>query len=99
MSPKSHVSTHRPVLQNAGRVVYDKTSGDIVHLHQTLWRAGHQAPATSHVDAEARRLAVKIAGRPEHTLAVLAADLDKLDHESTYAVDLQTKELVKRTRA
>ena len=96
---QSHVSTHRPALQSTGRAVYDKTNGDLIHLHQTLWREGREAPAASHVDAEARRLAVKIGGRPEHTLAVLAADFDELDHEAAYAVDLQTKKLVKRTRA
>jgi hypothetical protein len=37
MSPKSHVSTHRPALQSTGRAVYDKTNGDLIHLHQTLW--------------------------------------------------------------
>jgi hypothetical protein len=104
MSPGSHSSsthrrsTHRPALQSAGRVVYDITNGDIIHMHQTLWRANGQTPAPSHVDGEARRLAVKIGGRPEHTLAVLAADFDKLDHGTAYAVDLQTKKLVKRTR-
>ena len=99
MSHKAHVSTHRPALQSAGRVVYDKTNGDVIHMHQALWRAGREAPASSQVDAEARRLAVKIGGRQEHTLAVLAADFDKLDHEAAYAVDVQTKNLVKRTRA
>jgi hypothetical protein len=96
MSDKSHVSKHRPALQSAGRAVYDTTSGDIVHFHQTLWRAGREAPAAAHVDAEARRLAVKIGGRPERALAVVAADLDKLDHRTGYAVDLKTKKLVKR---
>lgn len=96
---KSRVSSHRPALQSAGRIVYDKTNGDIVHMHRTLWREGREAPPSSHVDAEARRLAVKIGHRPEHALAVLAADVDKLERDAAYVVDLQTKELVRRTRA
>lgn len=103
MSPRQHVSahpsTHRAALQSAGRVVYDKTNGEIIHMHQILWRARGGAPAASHIDAEARRHAARIGGRPEHTLAVMAADFEKLDHDTAYAVDVETKELIKRTRA
>lgn len=99
MAHESHSHRARWQLQSSERIVYDKANGEIVHVHQVLWRPDKEAPAATVVDADARRVAAKVGKRAEHTLDVLPVELAKLERNATYAVDLQTKALVKRPHA
>ncbi len=96
MAHKSHSDQSRWELQRSERIVYDKANGEIVHVHQVLWRPDRETPAASVIDADARRVAAKITQRAEHTLEVLPVKLETLERNTIYAVDLRTKELVKK---
>ena len=93
---QSHADPSRSELHVSTRIVYDKTSGDIVHVHQAVWRPDREPPPSSAIDADARRNAAKIRKCAEDTLDVLPVDFDKFDIKVAYSVDLRTKQLVKK---
>lgn len=95
MPDKSQVPGSRTVLETAVRVVYEKASGKIVHVHKAMWKSQRQAPPSADIDADALRVASKVLGRAESHLDVLAAELDHLKPEAHYAVDTATKKLIK----
>ena len=95
MSDKSQVPGSRTVLETSVRVVYEKASGKIMHIHKAMWRPERQAPPSSDIDADARRVASKVRGMPESQLDVLAVKLDQLEPKAVYAVDIKAKKLVK----
>jgi hypothetical protein len=98
MAHESHPDQSRWQFQHSDRIVYDKANGEVVHVHQVLWRPDREAPAQSVIDADARRVAAKIAKRAEETLDVLPVKLEQLERNIAYAVDLRTKELVKKAK-
>jgi hypothetical protein len=96
MSHESHSDPSRWELRHSERIVYDKVSGEVVHVHQVLWRPDREAPSTSVIDTDARRVAAKVAQRAEHTLDVLPVEMEALERNTAYVVDLRTKKLVKK---
>jgi hypothetical protein len=95
MSDKQEIPDPRKVLQRSARIVYDKASGKIVHMHKTMWRRETEAPSASEIDADARRTASKVQGLEEGTLDILTVNLDELDRNTKYGVDIRTKNLLK----
>jgi hypothetical protein len=95
MPDKSQVPGSPTVLQTSVRVVYEKASGKIIHIHKAMWRPERQAPPPPDIDADARRVASKVRGMPENQLDALAVDLDELEPKVVYAVDIKAKKLVK----
>lgn len=98
MPVNSQTPGNRNVLETSARVVYEKNSGKIVHIHKTMWRPEREPPAPSEIDAHARRVASTVLGQTEDRLEVLAVELDELENDTTYAVDIRTKRLVKTER-
>jgi hypothetical protein len=96
MAQASHSDESRLELQRSERIVYDKANGEIVHVHQVLWRPDREPPAASVIDAEARRVAAQVSKRAEDALDVLPVKLETLEDDVAYAVDLRTKRLVKK---
>jgi len=96
MSHESHSDPSRWELRHSDRIVYDKATGEVVHVHQVLWRPDREAPSTSVIDTDARRVAAKVAQRDEHTLEVLPVELEALERNTTYVVDLRTKKLINK---
>jgi hypothetical protein len=99
MPVKSQMLGNRSGLQTSARVVYEKNSGKIVHIHKTVWRPEMEPPAPSEIDAHARRVASKVLGETEDRLEVLAVELDQLETDAIYAVDIQTRKVIKTDRA
>lgn len=98
MTHESHPDRSRWEMHRAERMVYDKASGDVVHVHQVMWPPDAKAPPESVIDADARHAAAKVTQRGEDTLDVLAVKLESLERNTGYAVDLQTKKLVKKAK-
>jgi len=96
MAHAAHPDQSRSELQLSERIVYDKATGELVHVHRVLWRPDREAPAASVIDAEARRIAAQVGKCPEDTLDVLPVKLETLESDAAYAVDLQKKQLVKK---
>jgi len=95
MAHSSHSDQSRRELQLSERVVYDKGTGEIVHVHQTVWPPDLAPPEESTIDAEARRVAAQVTKRGDDALDVLPVKLATLEADVTYTVDLRTKKLVK----
>jgi hypothetical protein len=81
--------------QFAERIVYDKDNGEIVHVHQVVWRPDRTPPTASFIDADALRVAAKVRKRTEIELDVLSI-AETLEPNFAYTVDLRTKALVKK---
>jgi hypothetical protein len=95
MPDKSQVPGSRTVLETSVRVVYEKASGKIVHIHKAMWRPQRKPPPSSDIDADALRVASKVRGRAANQLDVLVVKLDQLEPKGIYAVDTKAKKLVK----
>jgi hypothetical protein len=95
MPDKSQVPGSRTVLETSARVVYEKATGKIIHIHKAMWRQQRKPPSSSDIDADALRVASKVLGRAEKQLDVLVVELDQLELKATYTVDTKSKKLVK----
>jgi hypothetical protein len=95
MPDKSQVPGSRTVLETSVRVVYEKASGKIIHIHRAMWRPHREPPPSSDIDADALRVASKVRGKAENQLDVLAVKVAQLEPKAIYAVDTKAKKLVK----
>jgi hypothetical protein len=74
-------------------VVYDKVTGNIVHIHHTIIVPGAIAPSDKEIEASAMRLATKTTGRNAAELAMISIDRNDLRRGHHYSVDVTKKEL------
>jgi hypothetical protein len=77
------------------RIVYDKGTGQIVHIHHTLVVPGAHMPSNEDIDGDAMSHASRLAQRPPSELAILSvhpAELSDL-RRKRYAVDTSTGKL------
>ena len=92
---KENSQTHGK-LQSSARVVYNRTTGDIVHVHQALWPPYREAPKAAAIDAEALRVAAEASKSSRDALDVLTVELETLETKGHYAVDVRKKALVRK---
>lgn len=84
--------TTQPAIARA--VVFDKNTGDIVHVHSIFTFPGAAAPTGDELVAEARVKAGKATGRADATLDVLHIRHDEIAHGHHYRVKLPERKLV-----
>ena len=68
------------------RVVYDKKTGEIVHLHHVIVLEGAQAPTDAEIDEQCISLA-------QRDLAVMSVKYEDLKTSNLYAVDVEANAL------
>jgi len=76
-------------------VIYDKKDGRIIHTHQIMTLPGASPPTEAELEAEARKLASRIAGKPMSAIAGLPVKTEDLQIGTDYRVDLKKKVLRK----
>lgn len=75
------------------RVVYDKKTGAVVHVHRVLSMPGAKNDAAG-IDARAMELATHMTKRKAGEIAVLRIDNDQLQPRQHYKVDVERGQLV-----
>jgi len=78
-------------------VVYDKTTGDVVFMHNVVVFEGAETPAEPEIEAAARRR-LDASGADALKIAVLKVDARKVDADARYRVDVAKQSLVKMKR-
>lgn len=76
------------------RIVYDHSSGKVIHTHHVVAMTGAAAPTEDDIDREAMSLASRISGRSEQEFGVLRVRFEELRSGTTYMVDLKSGTLV-----
>jgi hypothetical protein len=73
-------------------VVYDKTTGGIVHIHCSIVVPGAKHPTEKDTHDQSMKLAIHRLGR-KGDFATLSVDESKLKRDHRYSVDPETKKL------
>ena len=76
------------------RVVYDRQTGEILHVHQALAVAGAKLPDESGLITSALDLASQMTGRPVEQMDVLSVPEEELNPHSRYKVNVLDRCLV-----
>ena len=79
-----------PVESTSSVILYDRRSGDIVHIHRVVNFKGAVAPGRDALEQEARMLAAQF-GKPVQDSDTLHYDVDFMQSEKEYKVDLATR--------
>lgn len=75
--------------------VYDPRTGDIVHAHHVVSAPGGAHPDRDTLEQEAAEQALRASNTPLETMAFLHVDPREIDSDSHYAVDVNSRSLVK----
>ena len=78
------------------RVIYDRETGEILHVHQALAVPGVKLPDESELKAAALDLASQTTGRPVEQMDVLSVREEELRPRTRYQVNVQDRRLVAR---
>jgi hypothetical protein len=76
------------------RIVYDRETGEIIHVHQSVVLAGVKFPDEHELRASAVDLASKSTGKSGEQMDVLSVREEDLDAATQYKVDVQNRCLV-----
>jgi hypothetical protein len=76
------------------RVVYDRETGEILHVHQAIALAGIKLPNEDVLRTSAVELASRMTGRPVQQLDAVAVREEQLETGTKYKVNVQNKSLV-----
>jgi hypothetical protein len=91
------ISLQSPTGSSSGtdtRVVYDRQTGDILHVHQFISLPGVLLPNAAELSAVACDLASRITGKSIEHMGVLAVEEDELKNDANYRVDVTNACLV-----
>ncbi len=75
-------------------VLYDRSSGEIVHIHRVVTFKGATHPGRDAVAKEARTLAERVGKSTQNADVLPCEDLDFLQSDKEYKVDVATRKLV-----
>jgi hypothetical protein len=84
----------RPSQRVDTRVIYDRQSGEILHVHQAVSLPGIKFPDENELKASAMDLASRATGRHVHQMDVLTVQEEELKPGTRYKVNLRDKCLV-----
>jgi hypothetical protein len=75
------------------RVIYDRASGEIVHIHHVVILPKAEAPDEEHLDADAVALASRFSKRPGAELLALKVESSEFQADARYRVNPETRKL------
>jgi hypothetical protein len=78
----------------ATSLVYDKKTGAVVHIHQSLQLPGAKPRTAEGVNARALEFAGKASGKKTSEMAALSVEVDQLHPDMRYRVDVKRKVVV-----
>ncbi len=76
------------------RVIYDRETGEILHVHQALAVPGAKLPDERELQYSALDLASQMTGRPAEQMAVLSVREEELNSRIRYKVNVHDRRLV-----
>lgn len=76
------------------RVVYDRETGEILHIHQAAALGGRRLPSEAELRAAAIDVASKITGISGQQMDVIQVRDEDLIPHTTHVVDIQSRRLV-----
>ena len=76
------------------RVIYDRNSDEIVHIHQAVAEIGARLPAERELTVAALKVASELVGRSIKQLEILSVSEAELKPMVQYKVDVKAKRLV-----
>src|ERR1700732_1521412 len=85
-------SRHSPRVDT--RVIFDRETGEILHIHQAVALPGIKFPDENKLRASAVDLASRTTGRPVQQMDVLSVREEELKTGTKYKVNVQNKCLV-----
>jgi hypothetical protein len=83
-----------PVESTSSVILYDRKSGDIVHIHRVVNFKGAVVPAREAVEQEARTLAERFGKSVQELDTLHYDDVDFMQSEKEYRVDLSSRTLI-----
>jgi hypothetical protein len=86
----------RPSQRVDTRVIYDRETGEILHVHQSVALPEIKLPGEDELRASAIDLASKMTGRPVQQMDVISVREEELKAGTKYIVNVQDKRLVVR---
>jgi hypothetical protein len=84
----------RPAGRVDTRVIYDRVTGEILHIHQAVALPGIKLPDENELRASAIKLASRLTGSAADRMDVLFIREEELKSRIKYKVNVQTKCLV-----
>jgi len=84
----------RPSKSVDTRVIYDRETGEILHVHQAIALPGIKFPDENELRASAIDVASRMTGRPVEQMDVLCVREEELKTGAKYKVNVQNKCLV-----
>jgi hypothetical protein len=78
-------------------LIYDASSGEIVHGHKAVFFPGQEPPEAAHLERQALEVAAQVTRRKASSLRALAVDHSKLQHGAHYRVETKTGRLKRVT--
>jgi|SRR5271166_3562722 len=75
------------------RVIYDRATGEIVHIHYVVILPKAEVPDEDHLDAEAVSQASRFSKRPGAGLQALKVEASEFQASVRYRVNLETRKL------
>jgi hypothetical protein len=80
-------------MHRSSHVVYDKTTGEIVHVHHVAVVPGATAPSDEDNEASAIKWATTVTRRNTQDVATISIDRSDMRRGHRYAVDISEKKL------
>jgi hypothetical protein len=90
------VGSSRPSRRVDTRVIYDRETGEILHIHQAVVLPGVRFPDENELRASAIDLASRNTGTSREQLDVIRVQEEDLKTNTKYQVDVQNKCLIVR---
>jgi hypothetical protein len=92
-SPHIFLKTSRKTM-----IVYDTSTGKIIHVHEVLALPGVTLPSESELESQARNMAEKSTGRTMTQAAVMHVRREDIKPDFHYEVDVKNKVLTPKNK-